>query len=283
MNRIQERCLLHSRLVGLLVLLLTAAAPAAAQETELVIATKEAAPFAMKAPDGTWKGISIDLWQTDRRAGEAPLPIRRGSDRPGTSRRNGIAPLRRGRGGPDHHGGARADSRFQPALLSQRARHRRSLRIPHRLGPDRPDPDIHGLPSGDPRPHRPDPRSRPADLVLRAPPQRGFRRRRDQGARHEHLVVRRGDDPGEHGPSRSQDRHRPGPGRSLDDRLDRRHRRVHGKRHLDPDRGQAAGPRHIGERSFVRARRRRPRIGHGGIPDGAAVSPTGGSHRPRTG
>ena len=29
-------------------------------------------------------------------------------------------------------------------------------------------------------------------LVRRAPPQRGFRRRRDQGARDEHLVVRRG-------------------------------------------------------------------------------------------
>lgn len=74
MIRIRERCLLHSRLVGLLVLLLTAAAPAAAQETELVIATKEAAPFAMKAPDGTWKGISIDLWQ--RIAEQAKLRYR---------------------------------------------------------------------------------------------------------------------------------------------------------------------------------------------------------------
>jgi ABC-type amino acid transport substrate-binding protein len=30
---------------------------------EFVIGTKEAPPFAMKAADGTWTGISIDLWQ----------------------------------------------------------------------------------------------------------------------------------------------------------------------------------------------------------------------------
>src|SRR6185437_11626186 len=30
---------------------------------ELVVATKEAAPFAMKADDGSWSGISIDLWR----------------------------------------------------------------------------------------------------------------------------------------------------------------------------------------------------------------------------
>ena len=30
---------------------------------ELVIGTKDAPPFAMKAPDGTWTGISIDLWR----------------------------------------------------------------------------------------------------------------------------------------------------------------------------------------------------------------------------
>src|SRR4051812_29123780 len=32
-------------------------------ERELVIGTKEAPPFAMKAADGTWQGISIDLWR----------------------------------------------------------------------------------------------------------------------------------------------------------------------------------------------------------------------------
>jgi ABC-type amino acid transport substrate-binding protein len=40
--------------------------PAFAQpsrERELIIATKEAAPFAMKAEDGSWTGISIDLWR----------------------------------------------------------------------------------------------------------------------------------------------------------------------------------------------------------------------------
>src|SRR5271165_7211434 len=32
-------------------------------EKELVVATKEAPPFAIKRPDGTWHGISIDLWR----------------------------------------------------------------------------------------------------------------------------------------------------------------------------------------------------------------------------
>ncbi len=35
----------------------------AAPARELVIGTKEAAPFSMKAADGTWQGISIDLWR----------------------------------------------------------------------------------------------------------------------------------------------------------------------------------------------------------------------------
>ena len=30
---------------------------------ELVIGTKVAPPFAMKAADGTWRGIRINLWQ----------------------------------------------------------------------------------------------------------------------------------------------------------------------------------------------------------------------------
>ena len=32
-------------------------------DRELVIGTKEAPPFAMKAADGSWQGISIDLWR----------------------------------------------------------------------------------------------------------------------------------------------------------------------------------------------------------------------------
>jgi polar amino acid transport system substrate-binding protein len=32
-------------------------------DRELVVATKEAPPFAMKQQDGTWRGISIDLWR----------------------------------------------------------------------------------------------------------------------------------------------------------------------------------------------------------------------------
>ncbi|MEH2589110.1 transporter substrate-binding domain-containing protein [Bradyrhizobium sp. AZCC 1721] len=32
-------------------------------DRELVVATKEAPPFAMKQPDGNWSGISIELWR----------------------------------------------------------------------------------------------------------------------------------------------------------------------------------------------------------------------------
>ena len=39
------------------------AAPAEAVNRVLVIGTKEAPPFAMKAPDGSWSGISIELWR----------------------------------------------------------------------------------------------------------------------------------------------------------------------------------------------------------------------------
>jgi polar amino acid transport system substrate-binding protein len=31
--------------------------------TPLVVGTKEAPPFAMKGPDGSWTGISVELWQ----------------------------------------------------------------------------------------------------------------------------------------------------------------------------------------------------------------------------
>ncbi len=40
-------------------------------QRELVVGTKEAPPFSMKTPDGTWTGISIDLWR--RIAGELHL------------------------------------------------------------------------------------------------------------------------------------------------------------------------------------------------------------------
>lgn len=41
----------------------TAMAASQLPDRELVIATKEAPPFAMKARDGSWRGISIDLWR----------------------------------------------------------------------------------------------------------------------------------------------------------------------------------------------------------------------------
>ena len=40
------------------------AAPAPAQASErLVVATKEAAPFSFRGPDGSWRGISVELWK----------------------------------------------------------------------------------------------------------------------------------------------------------------------------------------------------------------------------
>jgi ABC-type amino acid transport substrate-binding protein len=39
------------------------ATPELTPDKELIVATKEAPPFAMKGPDGNWQGISIDLWR----------------------------------------------------------------------------------------------------------------------------------------------------------------------------------------------------------------------------
>jgi ABC-type amino acid transport substrate-binding protein len=39
------------------------ATPTSLPSRELIVATKEAPPFAMKGPDGRWQGISIDLWR----------------------------------------------------------------------------------------------------------------------------------------------------------------------------------------------------------------------------
>lgn len=47
---------------------------AVSSQRELVIGTKEAPPFAMKAADGSWNGISIDLWR--RVADELHLSFR---------------------------------------------------------------------------------------------------------------------------------------------------------------------------------------------------------------
>jgi polar amino acid transport system substrate-binding protein len=48
--------------------------PEQSETHELVVGTKVAPPFAMKAEDGTWRGISIDLWQ--RIAGQLHLRYR---------------------------------------------------------------------------------------------------------------------------------------------------------------------------------------------------------------
>jgi polar amino acid transport system substrate-binding protein len=67
-----RRCLIDCLLIAACII---AAGPALAQpansppdlaqlkQREIVVGTKEAPPFAMKAPDGDWSGISIDLWR----------------------------------------------------------------------------------------------------------------------------------------------------------------------------------------------------------------------------
>lgn len=51
-------------LMTLLMTLIAGSGTAQEPEAEkLIVGTKEAPPFVMKAPDGTWHGISIDLWQ----------------------------------------------------------------------------------------------------------------------------------------------------------------------------------------------------------------------------
>ena len=36
---------------------------ARAEARELIVGTKISPPFAMKAEDGSWRGVSIDLWK----------------------------------------------------------------------------------------------------------------------------------------------------------------------------------------------------------------------------
>ncbi|GIX47324.1 MAG: amino acid ABC transporter substrate-binding protein [Candidatus Tectimicrobiota bacterium] len=45
-------------------------------QRSLVVGTKEAPPFAMKRPDGTWEGISIELWQAMAQALNLPYELR---------------------------------------------------------------------------------------------------------------------------------------------------------------------------------------------------------------
>jgi len=66
--------------VAILTLLaaLTAGLSSAQQlaEEKLIVGTKEAPPFSMKAPDGTWHGISIDLWDIVARELELEYELR---------------------------------------------------------------------------------------------------------------------------------------------------------------------------------------------------------------
>ena len=63
-------------------------------DKELVIGTKEAPPFAMKQPDGSWRGISIDLW---RRVAERSDGIIQHSDQGTPKLRWRCRPSKRGR------------------------------------------------------------------------------------------------------------------------------------------------------------------------------------------
>ena len=57
--------------------------PASAPDRELIVATKEAPPFAMKGPDGTWQGISLDLLAPRGRPTGPAISPRRGKHSPG--------------------------------------------------------------------------------------------------------------------------------------------------------------------------------------------------------
>ncbi len=77
----------HTKLPAILIslILLISHAAATAQETprHWLIGTKEAPPFAMKQSDGTWRGISIELWAglAERVRGEMIVKLLREADR----------------------------------------------------------------------------------------------------------------------------------------------------------------------------------------------------------
>ena len=68
-DRCNRRRGVDSRRTGTCAVSCAVTPPAQSPETadappsELVLGTKEAPPFAMKAADGTWQGISVDLWR----------------------------------------------------------------------------------------------------------------------------------------------------------------------------------------------------------------------------
>ena len=143
----------------------------AASQNELVIGTKDAPPFAMKAADGTWQGISVDLWR--RVADELHLRYRfvevpdvQGLDR---WRRRGKVQCRRRR----HHrdGRPRADCRFHAAVLRHGTWYRHSGRRRGKLAAHHPHPDVVRLCPSHRRFGRSGLGGRLSDLALRAAPQ----------------------------------------------------------------------------------------------------------------
>jgi len=58
-----RRYVFYPVLAGLIGFCILPAAAQVAERPELIIGTKEAPPFSMKGADGTWSGISVDLWR----------------------------------------------------------------------------------------------------------------------------------------------------------------------------------------------------------------------------
>ncbi|RKF23286.1 ABC transporter substrate-binding protein [Altericroceibacterium spongiae] len=66
-HRLSRKGILSVQFWALLLCLILHSGPALAQNSQspadMAIATREAPPFAMKGPDGEWRGLAIDLWR----------------------------------------------------------------------------------------------------------------------------------------------------------------------------------------------------------------------------
>jgi hypothetical protein len=116
--------------------------PETPTQPELVIGTKEAPPFAMKAADGTWQGISIDLWR--RIADELHLRYRFAEE---ASVPDLIAGVATGKfdivaAAMTGDGRARPNPRFYAAVLRNRARHCDTYRRGAKLAAYRPNDNV---------------------------------------------------------------------------------------------------------------------------------------------
>ena len=227
----------------------TASAPISSQQ-ELVIGTKEAPPFAMKAADGSWSGISIDLWR--HVADELHLRYRFSEEPTVQGLIDGVAA-----------------GRFDVAVAALTVTAARE-RIVDFTEPFYATGLGIAVPAGGEASWLPVIRTMTsfgfaqaiAALVGLAivvgcahAPQRALRRRRSEGTEHGRLVVNRGDDPTSYRGSRSTHASWARTRDTVDGRLDRRDRHLHCQHHVCTDNKASAG---IGARSgrlIVSARR----------------------------